>query len=46
MGLEVQRRRRLWLDSARAELSEKGLTGEEVYDQVAWRRMSLYNEPT
>ena len=50
-GIEVQERtrrerpkRRCW-HSVGAELKEKGLTGEEVYEGVAWRRISSHIDP-
>lgn len=52
MGMKVQGKRRRgrpkrrWLDSVRADLREKGLSGEEVYDRATWRRMSSYIDPT
>ena len=52
MGIEVQgsrRRGRLkkrWADCVKDDLREKGLSGEEVYDRAAWRRLSSHIDPT
>ena len=55
MGMEVPGRRRgrpkrRWLDSVRNDIREKGrekgLSGEEVYDQATWRNILSYIDPT
>ena len=52
MGIEVQgskrrgRPKKRWADSVKDDLREKGLSGEEVYDQAAWRRLSSHIDPT
>ena len=49
--MKVQGRRKIgkpkrrWLDRVRDDIKEKGLSGEEVYDRVTWRRMSSYINP-
>ncbi len=51
MGMDVQGRRnrgrpkRRWMDSVRDDLREKGLTGEEVHDRAAWRRLVRNVDP-
>ncbi len=51
MGMEVQGRRnrgrpkRRWLDSVKEDLREKGLTGEEVHERAAWRRLVRNVDP-
>ena len=40
------RPKRRWLDKAKDDIKEKGLSGEEVYDRATWRRMSSYIDPT
>ena len=50
--MKVQRRRkrgrpkRRWLDKVKHDIKEKGLSADEVYDRVTWRRMSAYIYPT
>ena len=52
MGIEVQGSRRRgrpkkrWADCVKDDLREKGLSGEEVYDRAAWRRLSSHIDPT
>ena len=52
MGIEVQGSRRRgspkkrWADYVKDDLREKGLSGEEVYDRAAWRRLSSHIDPT
>ena len=36
------RPKRRWLDKLKDDINEKGLSGDEVYDLVTWRRMSSY----
>ena len=50
MGIEVQGSRRgrpkkRWADCVKDDLREKGLSGEEVYDRTAWRRLSSHIDP-
>ena len=40
------RPKRRWLDKVRDDIKEKGLSGDEVYDNATWRRMSSYIDPT
>ena len=46
MKVQGRRRRgrpkRRWLDKLKDDINEKGLSGDEVYDHVTWRRMSSY----
>ena len=50
--MKLQRRRergrpkRRWLDKVKDAIKEKGLSADEVYDRVIWRRMSSYIDPT
>ena len=49
MGIEVQGSRRgrpkkRWADCVKDDLREMGLSGEEVYDRAAWRRLSPHIE--
>ena len=37
--------KRRWLDKVRDDIKEKGLSADEVYDRVTWRRMSSYIDP-
>ena len=37
--------KRRWLDKVRGDIKEKGLSGENMYDRAAWRRMSSYIDP-
>ena len=51
MEVKIKRRgrpKRRWMDDIRAQLREKGIgiSGEEVYDRAAWKRMSLYIDTT
>ena len=50
MGIEVQGSRRgrpkRWADCVKDDLREKGLSGEEVYDRAAWKRLSSHIDPT
>ena len=52
MGIEVQGSRRRgrpkkrWADCVKDDLREKGLSGEEVYDRAAWKRLSSRIDPT
>ena len=52
MGIEVQGSRRRgrpkkrWADWVKDDLREKGLSGEEVYDRAAWRRLGSHINPT
>ena len=52
MGREVQGSRRRgrptkrWADCVKDDLREKGLSGEEVYDRAARRRLSSHIDPT
>ena len=52
MGIEVQgsgrrgRPKKRWADCVKDDLGEKGLSGEEVYDRAAWRRLSSHIDPT
>ena len=51
MGIEVQGSRRgrpkkRWAFCVKDDLREKGLSGEEVYDRAAWRRLSSHIDPT
>ena len=52
MGIEVQGSRRRgrpkkrWADCVKDDVREKGLSGEEVYDRAAWRRLSSRIDPT
>ena len=52
MGIEVQGSRRRgrpkkrWVDCVKDDLNEKGLSGEEVYDRAARRRLSSHMDPT
>ena len=51
MGIEVQGSRRgglkkRWADCVKDDLREKGLSGEEVYDRAARRRLSSHIDPT
>ena len=36
----------VWADCVKDDLREKGLSGEEVYDRAAWRRLSSHIDPT
>ncbi len=51
MGMDVQGRRnrgrpkRRWMDIVRDDLREKGLTGEEVHERAAWRRLVRNVDP-
>ena len=40
------RPKRRWLDGVRADIKEKGLSGDEVSDRAKRGRMSSYIEPT
>ena len=40
------RPKRRWLDKVKDDIKEKGLSAEDVYDCVTWRRMSLSIDPT
>ena len=52
MGIEVQgsgrrgRPKKRWADRVKGDLREKGLSGEEVYDRAAWRRLASHIDPT
>ena len=51
MGIEVQGSRRRgrpkrWADCVKDDSREKGLSGEEVYDRAAWRRLSSHVDLT
>ena len=52
MGIEVPWKRSRgrpnmkWWNSVRADLREKGLSGEKVHDRAPWRRISSYNDHT
>ena len=52
MGIEVQGSRRrgrpkkTWADCVKADLREKELSGEQVYDRAAWRRLSSHIDIT
>ena len=52
MGMEVpgKRRRgrpkRVWLDSIRNDLSEKGLSEEDAQDRPRWRSLTRHIDPT
>ena len=52
MVMKVQGRRkrgrpkRRWLDKVKDDIKEKGLSADDVYDRVPWRRMSSYIDPT
>ena len=51
MGIEVQgsgrgRPRKRWADCVKDDPREKGLSGEEVYDRAAWRRLGSHIDPT
>ena len=35
-----------WLDKVKDDIKEKGLSADDVYDRVTWRRMSSYIDPT
>ena len=51
MGIAVQGSRRRgrpkkrWMDCVKDDPREKGLSGEEVYDRAAWRRLSSHIDP-
>ena len=45
-GRRKRGRQRRWLDRARDDIKEKGLSADEVYDHATWRRMSSYIDPT
>ena len=34
------------MDRVKDDIKEKGLSAEEVYDRVTWRRLSSYIDPT
>ena len=36
--------KRRWLDKVKDDIKEKGLSADDVYDRVTWRRM--YIDPT
>ena len=40
------RPKRRWLDKVRDDIKEKGLSADEVYDRVTWRRVSSYTDPS
>ena len=40
------RPKRRWLDGVRADISEKGQSGEEAYYRATWKHMSSYIDPT
>ena len=40
------RPKKRWADRVKDVLREKGLSGEEVYDRAAWRRLSSHIDPT
>ena len=52
MGIEVQgsrkrgRPKKRWADCVKDDLREKRLSGEEVYDRAACRRLSSHIDPT
>ena len=51
IGIEVQgskrgRPKKRWADCVKDDLREKALSGEEVYDRAAWRRLSSQIDPT
>ena len=52
MEMKVQGRRnrgrpkRRWLDKVKDDIKAMGLSADEVYDCVTWRRMSSYIDPT
>ena len=52
MGIKVQEKRKegrpkmRCFDSVRAYIREKGLSGEKVHNQAAWRHMSSIYRPT
>ena len=39
------RHKRRWLDKVKDDIKEKGLSVDDVYDRVTWRRMSSYIDP-
>ena len=49
--MKVQRRRAIgrpkkrWFDKLRDDIKEKGLSGEEVYNDATWRHMPSYIDP-
>ena len=46
VGIEVQGRlKKRRADCVKDDLREKGLSGEEVYDRAAWRRLSSHIVP-
>ena len=51
MGMEIEGRRgrgrpkRRWMDSVRADLTEKGLEGDEYEDRAEWRRLVRNADP-
>ena len=50
MGIEVRGSRRgrpkkRWADCVKDDLREKRLSGEEVYDRAAWRRLGSHIDP-
>ena len=51
MGIEVQgsrmrgRPKKRWVDCVKDDLRENRLSGEEVYDRAAWRRLSSRIDP-
>ena len=40
-----ERPRRRWLDKVKDDIKEKGLSADEVYACVTWRRMPSYIDP-
>ena len=52
MGREVRgsgrrgRPKKRWADCVKDDPREKGLSGEEVYDRAAWRRLGSHIDPT
>ena len=41
-----ERPKRRWLDKVKDDIKEKGLSADEVYARVTWRRMPSYIDPT
>ena len=52
MEMKVQGRRkrgrpkRRWLYNVKDDITEKGLSADDVFDRATWRRMSSYIDPT
>ena len=43
---EIGRPKRRWLDKVKDDITEKGLSADDVYDRATWRRMPSYIDPT